>query len=104
MTTKHEVIAVHRAHPDWSAGDIAAHLGCMHEYVRATARRNGFSLPKASRLGTTSFVYLTKEIRAALDGAASTRGLTASELARSIIETVARDNMVDAVLDDRVAA
>lgn len=45
MTTKHEVIAVHRANPTWSPGDIAHHLGCISAYVRATARRNKLNLP-----------------------------------------------------------
>lgn len=49
MTTKHEVIAIHKAHPDWTCGRIAAHLGCLPEYVSATFRRNGLSLPNSGK-------------------------------------------------------
>lgn len=50
-TNKDEVIAVHRQHPDWYAGDIADFLDCQPEYVRATARRYDLVLPKANRNG-----------------------------------------------------
>ncbi len=40
MPTKHDVIALHRKHPDWSMNRVAIELNCMPEYVRATARRN----------------------------------------------------------------
>lgn len=49
MTTKHEVYAAHRENPTWGSGDIARHLGCSDAYVRATAQRNGWSLPKRDR-------------------------------------------------------
>lgn len=49
MTTKHEVIALHREHPDWTGGKIAAHLGCLPEYVSATLRRNGMKLPNSGQ-------------------------------------------------------
>lgn len=49
MTTKHEVYNTHRANPMWGSGDIAKHLGCCDAYVRATARRNGWALPKRVR-------------------------------------------------------
>ena len=41
MATKHEVIALHRQHPDWSSGRIAEELDCLPEYVRVTLQRNG---------------------------------------------------------------
>jgi hypothetical protein len=40
------VIAVHEAHPDWGAGDIADFLDCGPHYVYATARRYGLMLPR----------------------------------------------------------
>jgi hypothetical protein len=45
MPTKHEVIALNKAHPDWTQAQIAEELGCMREYVSATFRRNGLSAP-----------------------------------------------------------
>lgn len=47
MTTKQQVIDVHRAHRDWGAMQIAEHLGCCGGYVRATARRNRIRLPRS---------------------------------------------------------
>lgn len=44
MTTKHEVINMHRRNPTWTGADIAQALGCSSAYVRATARRNGIAL------------------------------------------------------------
>ena len=106
MTTKHQVIAAHRAHPDWTARDISDALGCVPGYVNATARRNGLTLPKAvSRRATARpTIRMSDAIMQALDAPAAQRGLTVSDLARRVIETVARENMVDAVLDDREAA
>jgi hypothetical protein len=46
MTTKHDVIRVHEAHPDWHSERMAQHLGCVGAYVRAVARREGLVLVK----------------------------------------------------------
>jgi len=50
MANKHEVIEAHRLHPDWTVGDIAAHLDCLPQYVSATAKRNNLVLPKRQRV------------------------------------------------------
>jgi hypothetical protein len=49
VTTKHDVIAAHRAHPEWTPSDIAEHLKCCSAYVRATAMRNNIKLPHGKR-------------------------------------------------------
>lgn len=49
MTTKHEVLALHREHPDWTGPQIAEKLDCTPEYVTATFRRNGLKLPNSDR-------------------------------------------------------
>jgi hypothetical protein len=103
MTTKHQVIAAHRAHPEWTASDIAAHLGCLREYVSATAKRNGLKLA-TRRPGRLPYIELTASTVAKLERFADDREICVADLAKLIIETVARDDMVDAVLDDRVAA
>lgn len=46
---KHEVIALHKAHPDWTSSQIAKVVGCKREYVVVTCRRNGGALPGAGR-------------------------------------------------------
>lgn len=100
MTTKREVITAHRAHPEWSPSDIAIHLGCSTEYVRATAQRNQLKLPRAVRSHNTRIIYISKAQKAALDGPAIERGMTVADLARTILSTVAQHNLVDAILDD----
>ena len=45
MTTKWDVIDLHRKHKRWTSSDIAQALGCGAAYVRATARRAGLTLP-----------------------------------------------------------
>ena len=44
-TNFHEVIDLHKQHPDWDSNQIAAALGCLASYVRTTARRQGLTLP-----------------------------------------------------------
>lgn len=48
MPTKHDVIRVHKEHPDWTVRQVADHLGCMREYVTATAKRNGLTFRKVA--------------------------------------------------------
>lgn len=45
MATKHQVIALHKEHPDWNSEEIASELDCDGGYVRATFKRNGLRLP-----------------------------------------------------------
>jgi len=49
MTTKHEVIALHRRFPDWSSTQIAERLGCSSAYVRATFYRNDLTFVRCHR-------------------------------------------------------
>lgn len=67
MTNKHEVFDVHRDNPTWCSEDIARHLGCLGAYVRATAQRNGWTLPNRNH----ATVEETAARRAALDLLAS---------------------------------
>jgi hypothetical protein len=48
MTTKYQVMLLHRNHPDWSASRIARELGCHSAYVRSTAARNNLKIPRAT--------------------------------------------------------
>lgn len=47
MATKEQVIEMNRAHPDWTARQIAEALGCGVEYVNATAHRNKLCLARS---------------------------------------------------------
>jgi hypothetical protein len=49
MATKDQVITLHREHPDWTAPQIAAELGCGDPYVRATAQRQKLTLRQGRR-------------------------------------------------------
>lgn len=49
MTTKDEVLAMHRRNPKWCAPEIARALRCTSAYVRKTARRNAITLPIGRR-------------------------------------------------------
>lgn len=66
MTTKHEVIALHKEHPDWTSGQIAWRLGCMAEYVSVTFRRNGLKLPNSRPGLGTPQARLTERERCAI--------------------------------------
>lgn len=52
MANKYQVIDLHRKNPELSSVEIACRLDCCDAYVRATFRRNGLKLPKASRSNT----------------------------------------------------
>lgn len=62
MTTKHDVIAAHKKHPELHSSDLARILGCASEYVRATAKRNNLKLPKGTRLAADPRGY-AKDLR-----------------------------------------
>lgn len=47
MANKHQVIALHKAHPTWTSVQIAEELDCESAYVRATFQRNGLFLPNS---------------------------------------------------------
>lgn len=51
MATKQEVLALHKAHPEWNSGQIAAQLDCDSAYVRATFKRNGIVNAAPRRVG-----------------------------------------------------
>lgn len=99
MATKQQVIAAHRAHPEWNSCEIARALGCHSAYVRATAYRNGLVLakgPSRPRGTCPRLDYLRAEAEA--------RGLSLHELRKLLVRTIAESEMVGAVLDDVEAA
>lgn len=52
MVNKRQVIDLHQRYPEWTARQIADELGCLPEYVRKTAYRNGIQLPHAHTAAT----------------------------------------------------
>lgn len=88
-------------------GIVAKELGVpastVYSYIQR-ARNRGEDIPKA-KTGPIHYkpfaaVRVDPKAIARLDGAARKRGVTTRELAATIIERVAHDGMVDAVLDD----
>jgi hypothetical protein len=67
MATKQQVIDLNKKHPTWTAGDIAAELGCMVEYVGACKKRYGLQFAKAKPRSEdpNSVVALGREARRA---------------------------------------
>jgi len=51
LPNQFQVIALHDAHPEWSAGRIAKALKCDAGYVRATGQRKGLTLPTTRNPG-----------------------------------------------------
>ena len=74
MATKDDVIRLHKQNPTWTSVLIAERLGCLPEYVRATATRQGLDLPKG-RKGDPNSIY-------ALGRRAKLIGLTAKDFDR----------------------
>ncbi len=64
MATKDDVIRLHRANPKWTATEIACRLGCMGEYVRATAKRQGLKLTVTRAPNGGSVVALGQRVKA----------------------------------------
>lgn len=52
MTTKHDVISMHKKAPEMTSGEIAKALGCLPSYVIATFHRNGLKLPHSGKVGS----------------------------------------------------
>jgi hypothetical protein len=77
MANKHQVIETIRAHPDWNARRVADALGCMPEYVRATADRNGVKMATKGRREPAPIKTLLE-----LGRAAFLAGLTLEGIAR----------------------
>lgn len=97
-TNKHQVIAYLKAHEGATAQEVAKALGTSEEYVRATASRNGLKLGRARIKSVT--LKISESAFFALEEAAAKREITSLQLARQILQTVATESLVDAVLDD----
>ena len=101
---KDEVIRLHFENPDATTEDIAAALGVGAEYVRCTFRRNGLTAPKKKdgepkQLAAKPLI-LSSATADRLKPSARQRGITVERLAYMILQVVATDRMVDAILDD----
>jgi hypothetical protein len=86
MANKHQVLEIIAAHPDWNARRVANELGCMPEYVRATADRNHVKMATKGRREPAPVKTLL-----ALGRAAFLAGLTVDKIANMSGPSAQRD-------------
>ncbi len=104
MSTKQRVIDL--AHQRVQPCDIAVRLNCapdtVYQYISA-ARRAGMRIPKFTNgrpNQTAGYAHINHETAAALRPHADRRGIPLRVLAKRLLAEVARDDLVDAILDD----
>lgn len=104
MSTRQRVIdmARQRIQPR----DIAVRLNCapdtVYQYISA-ARRAGMRIPKFTNgrpNKTAGYAHISHDTAAALLPHADRRGIPLRVLAKQLLEVIARDDLVDAILDD----
>lgn len=102
---KDEVIRLHFANPGATTDEIATALGVGAEYVRCTFSRNGLTAVKrkdrdSKPIEARPVLYSAATV-ARLQADADKRGITVDRLIYMVLQTVATDRMVDAILDDQ---
>jgi hypothetical protein len=83
-------------------GDIAERLGCKEGTLQVQCSIAGISLrgPKRLELRAGGVPWtLSRETIASLSVRAAADGCSEAQLARDLLETIARDSLYDAVLD-----
>ena len=81
--------------------DIAERLGCKASTLAVRCSTAGISLKGHKRLvlRDKTPLNLSREASARLRARAAAMGCSAAQLATDLLETIARDNLFDAVLD-----
>jgi len=81
--------------------DIAERLGCKLSTLQVRCSNAGISLRGRKRLElcTGTPLLLSREAMASLRAWAVANGCSEAQLASDLLETIARDNLYDAVLD-----
>jgi hypothetical protein len=81
--------------------DIAERLGCRLSTLQVRCSNAGISLRgrKGLELCTGTPLLLSREAMASLRAWAAANGCSEAQLASDLLETIARDNLYDAVLD-----
>lgn len=82
---------------------IAAMLGCKLSTLQVRCSQRGIRL-RNRRASDWTVIRLNRDVIAKLHDYAARRGETEQALARRLIETIARDDLYAAVLDDEKAA
>lgn len=102
---KDEVIRLHFANPKATVLDIAKALDARPEYVRSTFRRNDLTAPRGYGRKGSVFIETTRSLyseatAARLQPEADRRGISIDRLIYMVLQRVASDRMVNAILDD----
>jgi hypothetical protein len=84
---------------------IADALGCKLSTLQVRCSQSGISLRRRKRPETESYtnVRLNRDVVALLRDRAARNGETVHALARRLLETIAREDLYDAVLDEEAA-
>jgi hypothetical protein len=103
-------------------GEIARNIGCTVGTLRVRCSQEGISLRIVSKAASKKRpdrarqtksardaevelkVFVPGSVRADLHARAASKGISESSLLSALIETIARDDLYDAVLDDRIDA
>lgn len=75
MSKKQEVIALNAEHPEWTARQIAEHIGARPEYVHVCGYRYKLTFAKSARMGGENSITH-------LGWAAKRAGLTVADIER----------------------
>jgi hypothetical protein len=86
-----------------SREQIAAQLGCKVPTLQVRCSQSKISLRRNKPCGRYTTVRLDCEVLDLLHARAMARGESDAALARRLLETIARDNLYDAVLDEKAA-
>jgi len=91
----------------FSAAEIADTIGCTLSSLRVTCSRHGISLRRSKsaaerRLQGRLAVELFGDTAALLQREAEKRGISSAKFAASLLETIVRDNLYDAVIDQDI--
>jgi hypothetical protein len=89
--------------------EIAAHLGCKPETLQVRCCNAGISLRKGGTMQRRRWrlpksptpLNLSNQAMATMANWAASKGCSDTRVASRLLEVIARDNLYDAVLDDR---
>jgi hypothetical protein len=82
----------------FSAAEIADTIGCTLNSLRVTCSHHGISLRSQGRLA----VKLSGDIAALFQREAEKHGISPATFAASLLETIVRDNLYNAVIDQDI--
>jgi hypothetical protein len=83
-----------------SREQIAAELGCKLPTLQVRCSQSRISLRRDRPANMYTTIRLDREVLTMLHDRAAAKGESETSLARRLLQTIARDNLFDAVLDE----